>query len=59
MLSKPVGSIVKGHGDKRFYPKEPSLSRDTSEVRSCLRVSVRGGFTAALATKQSKQLYQI
>lgn len=53
MLSKPVGSIVKVHGNKRFYPKEPSLSRYTSEVRSCLRFSVRGGFTAALATKQN------
>lgn len=40
---------------------KPSLSRDTSELRSWLRFSVRGGFTTALATtkKKKKQLYQI
>lgn len=41
---------------KGFYPINPSLSREISEVNSCPRLFVSGGFVAPLAIRETKAL---
>lgn len=39
---------------KVFYPINPSLSREISDVNSCPRLFVSGGFVAPLAIGETK-----